>query len=304
MIYTLTLGPALDCYMTCQDFHIGKTNRAVEQKLIFGGKGVNVAVMLSRLGLPCVALGFVAGYMGEALRGYLQEEGVTDEMISLPKGQTRINLKFCMQGEETELNAPAPDIPDACMVELDKKLQTLNQGDILVLSGSIPPCLPKDTYARIMHRLQGSGVDVVVDAEGECLLSTLPYRPLFIKPNLPELSSISGREMEGFSNMEDIQTAAQALQAMGAQNVLVSMGRDGALMLTKEGACIYQAAVSVDVVQTVGAGDAMVAGFIKGLSHGYTEALRYGIAAGCATASTWGMAPSAKVLEIFQGLDS
>ncbi len=295
MIYTVTLNPSLDYHLHIERLTLGVTNRAHGESLTFGGKGINVSVILTRLGVPNLALGFVAGFTGDELCGRLTEAGLTHDMIRLDEGMTRINIKL-HAGDETEINAAGPVItPDALDVLLHK-LETMNRGDILVLSGSIPPSLPRDTYATIMARLAGKGICCVVDAEGDALTATLPYRPFLVKPNLRELSVWAGRELTAD---EDIVTAARDLQARGARNVLVSLGGRGAILLSEDGGCHAAVALGGEPVSTVGAGDSMVAGFLAGLPEGYENALRMGLAAGGATACAEGLGTREEILSLY-----
>lgn len=280
MIYTLTLNPALDHKLYLDELTLGSTNRAGRDTLIFGGKGINVSYVLSQLEIPNVALGFVAGFTGVALCRQLTDAGIRQDMIFLTEGLTRINVKLSAD-VETEINTCGPRITPEAMGALMRKLEDMSEGDILVLSGSIPPSLPRDTYATIMAALAGKGIRCVVDTEGEALTSTLPHRPFLVKPNLRELSLLSGTEL---TTDEDILSAARDLQARGAQNVLVSLGGRGAMLLDEYGGYVVSHALGGTPVNTVGAGDSMVAGFLAGVSEGYNQALRLGLAAGGATA--------------------
>lgn len=290
MIYTLTFNPALDYIMRLPVLREGETNRAASAEIQFGGKGINVSCVLAALGVESTALGFIAGFTGEALTAHLSASGIRTDFIPLPEGHTRINVKLkTPEGRfpETEINASGPAIPETCMDALIAKLDILTHGDTLVLAGSIPASLPRDTYSRILSRLTGRGIRFVVDAEGELLTDTLPYRPFLVKPNRAELEGIMGYTL---TTDTDLRNAAAHLQARGAQNVLVSLGGDGVLLLDEAGDCHRMAAPAVKVVNTVGAGDSMVAGFLAGICEGYDHALRLGLAAGSATASSVGLA--------------
>ncbi len=296
MIYTVTMNPSLDHHLHTESMTLGTTNRAHSESLAIGGKGINVSVILTRLGVSNVALGFVAGFTGDELCGRMTEAGLTHDMIRLEKGMTRINVK--LHGEdETEINAAGPVITAEAMESLIRKLETVNQGDTLVLSGSIPPSLPKDTYAAVMTRLAGKGIRFVVDAEGEALTATLSHHPFLIKPNLRELSMLAGREL---TTDEDIVVAARDLQARGARNVLVSLGGRGAILLTEDGGCHTADALGDKPISTVGAGDSMVAGFLAGLPEGYENALRMGLAAGGATACAEGLGTKEEILLLYR----
>lgn len=295
MIYTLTLNPALDYVMRLPSVKEGATNRAVSTDLQFGGKGVNVSLVLSELGVENTALGFAAGFTGAALTAYLTDRGIRADFISLPEGLTRINVKLkTPEGAhpETEINASGPAIPADCMDALYRKLDALTEGDTLVLAGSIPSSLPKDTYRAIMERLAGRGVRFAVDAEGALLTETLPFRPFLIKPNRAELEGIMGRELPTDTDLEE---AAAELQRRGAMNVLVSLGGDGALLLDENGEYHRAKALPVVPVNTVGAGDSTVAGFLAGVGRGYGYALKLAMACGGATAASEGTATEDRI---------
>ena len=291
MIYTLTLNPALDYALYLPAFSEGKTNRSVREQLDFGGKGINVSYVLHQLGEPTVALGFIAGFTGEALCAMLESEGVPCEFVRLEQGMTRINVKIKSE-KESEINAQGPDIPPEALDVLYARLDRLGKGDTLLLAGSVPATLPKDIYKMMLSRLEGKGIRFAVDAEGELLLNVLKYRPYLIKPNRAELCGLVGEELV---DDVDIERAARELQAMGAQNVLVSLGADGALLLDEQGVAHRAPAVGGKPVNTVGAGDSMVAGFLAGASMGYDFALRLGLAAGGATATSAGLATKKEI---------
>ena len=295
MIYTLTLNPALDYVMRLPSVKEGETNRAVSTDLQFGGKGVNVSLVLSELGVENTALGFAAGFTGAALTAYLTERGIRADFIPLPEGLTRINVKLkTPEGAypETEINAAGPNIPADCMDALYPKLDSLTEGDTLVLAGSIPSSLPKDTYRAIIERLAGRGIRFVVDAEGALLTETLPYRPFLIKPNRAELEGIMGRELP---TDNDLKEAAAEMQRRGAVNVLISLGGDGALLLDENGEYHRANALPVIPVNTVGAGDSTVAGFLAGVGFGYEYALKLAMACGGATAAGEGLATASLI---------
>ena len=300
MIYTVTFNPAIDYVMRLPALTPGKTNRTTAELVQFGGKGINVSCVLQELGVENTALGFVAGFTGEALAAYLDERGIHTEFIHLPEGLTRINVKVKtrQKGEkETEINAAGPAIPDTCFDALMTKLDTLTEGDTLVLAGSIPASLPKDTYSRILARLAGRGIRFVVDAEGDLLTAALPYRPFLIKPNRAELEGIVGRALP---TDDDLKEAAAELQRQGAVNVLISLGSEGALLLDEYGTAHRATAHSITPVNTVGAGDSMVAGFLAGVEHGYGYALKLGSACGSATAASEGLATRAMIEQLIQ----
>lgn len=284
MIYTLTFNPAIDYAMYVESFCEGVTNRSSHEVLYFGGKGINVSIMLSHLRNKNTALGFVAGFTGEALADAVKKAGVKTDFIKLKKGVTRINFK--LKGEtETEINAAGPDISEEDTEKLLRKLDRIKKGDTLILSGSVPPSMPKDIYATICERLSGRGIRFVADASRELLLQMLKYRPFVIKPNLQELEETLGRRLE---TDEDIIEGAKELRKMGAENVLVSLGKRGAVLVDSDGNVHKADAVGGKAVNTVGAGDSMLAGFLAGADKGFGYALRLALAAGGATAcSDW-----------------
>lgn len=282
MIYTVTFNPALDYVVRLPAFEPGAVNRTESEDIQLGGKGINVSCVLGQLGVQSVALGFVAGFTGEAVEAGLARRGVNADFIRLPEGLTRINVKI-KASVETEINGRGPAIPAEALEELFRKLDRLAAGDVLVLAGSIPASLPSDIYQRILARLAPKGVLCAVDATGELLVKVLPYKPFLIKPNNHELGEIFGRTL---STDEEIAECARLLQQKGARNVLVSMAGDGALLLDEGGNVHRLEAFKGKVKNSVGAGDSMVAGFVAGwLEKGdYAWALRLGSACGSATA--------------------
>jgi 1-phosphofructokinase len=295
MIYTVTFNPAIDYVMRLSVLRQGETNRTSTSDIQFGGKGINVSCVLRELGVENTALGFVAGFTGDALAEYLSTLGIRTDFIRLPEGNTRINVKLKTpegSAKETEINAAGPAIPNECLQALLAKLDTLTEGDTLVLAGSIPTSLPRDIYSRILARLAGRGIRFAVDAEGALLTAVLPYHPFLIKPNRTELEGIVGRVLP---TDDDLREAAANLQEMGAQNVLVSLGGDGALLLDEHGKFHRCPAHPITPVNTVGAGDSMVAGFLAGMDKGYDYALKLGLACGGATAGAEGLATAESI---------
>lgn len=288
MVYTVTFNPAVDYVMRAKRVEFGETNRSQSEEIYFGGKGINVSVVLQRLGIASTALGFVAGFTGVALEQALSEQGVTTDFVRLQKGFTRINVKL-KTDEETEINAKGPEISPEALEKLFTRLRTLQAGDTLVLAGSIPGSLPQDIYEKIMEMLAERKIRFVVDATNELLLRVLPYRPFLIKPNQQELGELFGEKL---SAEDEIVSAAQKLQKLGAQNVLVSRGKHGAMLAAQDGTVLWAKAAKGTMRNTVGAGDSMVAGFLYGWkqSGDYEYALRCGIAAGGATAFADGLA--------------
>ena len=301
MVYTVTLNPALDYVIHIEDFQTGEINRTQREEIQFGGKGINVSTVLTRLGVENTALGFLAGFTGQALAEGLRKNGIQTDFIWLMEGLTRINVKI-KAGEETELNGRGPVIPSAALDELFQKLDRLQSGDVLDLSGSIPASLPDDIYQQILRQLEGRGILTVVDAAGELLCAALSYRPFLIKPNHHELGEIFGQTPV---TDQELTACAKKLQKQGARNVLVSMAGEGSLLLDETGACHRLGVPRGTVRNSVGAGDSMVAGFLAGwLKTGdYETAHRMGAAAGSATAFSDGLATEAKVLALLDMLN-
>ena len=301
MIYTVTFNPAID-YVVRLDapLEIGQVNRACGEDCVLGGKGINVSGVLAHLGCPSVALGFVAGETGAWLERGLAAQGLHTDFVHLENGMTRINVKI-KAAQETELNGAGPDIPDEALHQLEEKLDGLTENDVLILAGSIPASLPQDVYERLLARLDGRGVRCVVDATRALLVNVLPYHPFLIKPNNHELGEIVGRKLH---TDEEIAAAARTLQEKGARNVLVSMAGDGALLLDEEGQTHRIGCPKGRVVNSVGAGDSMVAGFVAGYlqSGSYAQALRLGTACGSATAFRLGLATKEKIDELLAQL--
>ena len=297
MIYTVTFNPAID-YVVRLDapLEVGQVNRACGEDCVLGGKGINVSGVLAQLGCPSVALGFVAGETGAWLERGLAAQGLHTDFVHLENGMTRINVKI-KAAQETELNGAGPDIPDEALHQLEEKLDSLTENDVLILAGSIPASLPQDVYERLLARLDGRGVRCVVDATRALLVNVLPYHPFLIKPNNHELGEIVGRKLH---TDEEIAAAARTLQEKGARNVLVSMAGDGALLLDEEGQTHRIGCPKGRVVNSVGAGDSMVAGFVAGYlqSGSYAQALRLGTACGSATAFSLGLATKEKIDEL------
>ncbi|MBD9121531.1 MAG: 1-phosphofructokinase [Ruminococcaceae bacterium] len=296
MIYTVTFNPAIDYVVELVSFNIGEINRTTREYMNLGGKGVNVSRVLTNLEVPNVALGFVAGFTGDALRTGLERMGVKTDFISLEEGNTRINVNI--KGvEETDINARGPEIPNSAIDELFKKLDNLQSGDTLVLAGSIPTSLPNDMYERIMERLYGKGIRFVVDATRDLLVKSLKYEPFLIKPNNHELGEIFGLEL---TKDNEIIYYARELKKQGAKNVLISMAGDGAILVDENDVAHKIGTPKGKVKNSVGAGDSMVAGFCAGyLEKGdYKYALRMGTAAGSASAFSESLATKQEVIDL------
>ena len=300
MIYTVTFNPSLDYVVQVEHFQGDAVNRTSEEHVYPGGKGNNVAVIASNLGMKSRALGFKAGFTGAAMEQMLQEFGCDTDFIALEEGVTRINVKV-KSDDEFEINGQGPRIPDEKIRQLYEKLDALESGDVLVLSGSIPNTLPDDMYERIMERLAGTSVRISVDATKDLLMNVLKYHPFLIKPNNHELGEMFGVTLE---SDDEIAEYARKLQEMGARNVLVSMAGDGAILVTEDGSVLKQLPPAGEVVNSVGAGDSMVAGFLAGYlkTGSYEEALKLGTAAGSATAFTSWLADAGTVGELYKKL--
>ncbi|MEE1536080.1 MAG: 1-phosphofructokinase [Ruminococcus sp.] len=299
MIYTVTFNPAIDYIVHTGTMQVGQVNRSQGEELYFGGKGINVSFVLHELGLPSKALGFVAGFTGAAIEAGIQEQGIATDFVHLDSGFSRINVKI-KSGEETELNGQGPNISEAAVAELFEKLNQLQDGDILILAGSIPNTMPADSYEKILAHLSDKKIKVVVDATKDLLLNVLPYHPFLIKPNNHELGELFGVTLH---SIEEIATYAKKLQEMGAQNVLISMAGDGALLIDETGKQHVCGVCKGTVKNSVGAGDSMVAGFVAGSMHGdYEAALKLGTAAGGATAFSEGLAQRAEIERLLQQL--
>jgi 1-phosphofructokinase len=297
MIYTVTFNPAIDYVVMADKIRPGEVNRANEEKMYFGGKGINVSVVLNELGIKSRALGFVAGFTGEAIENGLASQGIETGFVRMRNGFSRINVKI-KSDEETELNGRGPDIPDDAVAELFERLEMIEDGDTLVLAGSIPPSLPSDIYEKILARLKDREIKTVVDATKDLLLNVLKYHPFLVKPNNHELGEMFGVKLE---TTEQIAEYAGKLRDMGARNVLVSMAGDGALLLDENGKIHICGVCKGTVKNSVGAGDSMVAGFIAGSEKGdYEYALKLGTACGGATAFSEGLAKKDDIFRLLE----
>lgn len=282
MIFTVTFNPSLDYIVRVDEMRLGTINRTNYEQLLPGGKGINVSIVLGNLGHPSRALGFSAGVTGVALEKLLADAGVDADLVHVKEGFTRINAKV-KAVEETELNCQGPRIAPEDVDALFSKLDVLGQDDTLVISGSVPNTLPSDMYEQVMERLAGRGVRIVVDAERDLLTRALPYRPFLVKPNNHELGDIFGVTLK---TRDEVVPYARRMQEMGAQNVLVSMAGEGGVLVAADGQVYQSPAAKGTVVNSVGAGDSCVAGFLAGLMEtgSYQTAFRMGLAAGSASA--------------------
>ncbi|MCI5952741.1 MAG: 1-phosphofructokinase [Anaerostipes sp.] len=300
MIYTVTFNPAIDYVVKVDHLTLGMVNRTAQEDIYYGGKGINVSIVLKNLGIQSTALGFVAGFTGKEISDGVAATGVSSDFITLREGMSRINVKIKSQ-EESEINGQGPMIHDDELEELYKKLDEIKDGDILVLAGSIPNTLPEDIYEKIMARLQEKDIRIVVDATKDLLLNVLKYHPFMIKPNNHELGEMFGVVLK---NNDEIIHYAKELQKRGARNVLISMAGDGAILVTEDGETHISATPKGTVKNSVGAGDSMVAGFIAGyLQKGtYENALKMGIATGSASAFSEGLATKEAVEELLSNM--
>lgn len=283
MIYTVTLNPAIDYVVTMDQLKEGTVNRVLTEEFYPGGKGINVSQILNEHQAPNIALGFISGFTGMFIEDSLRQKGIKPDFISLKQGYSRINLKAKTPTEETEINGQGPTVTSKELEEFYLKLDQLKSGDILILAGSLVPGLPEDFYEQIMKKLESKQIKVIVDATKNTLLNTLKYQPFLIKPNHHEIAELFEVKIETTS---ELLMYGQKLKDMGAQNVLISMGGQGAILLAADGE-IYQSNVPIGTVKnSVGAGDSMVAGFTAGYlqSEDYAEALKLGAASGSATA--------------------
>ncbi len=296
MIYTVTFNPAIDYVVRTSFVQIGETNRSEKEEIYYGGKGINVSWVLNELGIPSVALGFVAGFTGAAIEQGVRAAGLQTDFIHLESGFSRINVKI-KAGEETEINGRGPHISESEIEALTEKLNRLEDGDTLVLAGSIPPTLPSDMYERILARLEDRKIRFVVDATGDVLRATLRFKPYLVKPNKQELEEFFGVTLR---TKEELAEYARRMQELGARNVLVSLGADGAILVAENGELYTHAAFEGTLCNSVGAGDSMVAGFLAGMQRGdYETALRLGTAAGSATAFAEGLASKEEIEALY-----
>lgn len=298
MIYTVTFNPSLDYIVSVDDFKIGLTNRTSSELLLPGGKGINVSTVLMNLGIESTALGFIAGFTGEEVVRRLEKMGVKNGFIQIDEGFTRINLKL-KSIDGMEINGMGPAISDEKVQMLMDKLDMLGEGDVLFLSGSIPTSMPDDAYQKIMERLEGRGVQIVVDATKDLLMNVLPYHPFLIKPNNHELGEIFGVEL---TTRESVIPYAKKLQEKGAVNVLVSMAGEGAVLVAADGKCYDAPAPKGELINSVGAGDSMVAGFMAGYmeKQDYKYAFYMGVASGSASAFSENLATKPEIEAVYR----
>ncbi|MCH4178411.1 MAG: 1-phosphofructokinase [Megasphaera sp.] len=301
MIYTVTFNPSLDYVVHMKKFLIGDINRAEQEMIYPGGKGINVSMVLGNLHIDTKALGFIAGFTGREIERLSRENGVHCDFITLDEGYSRINMKISA-GEETAVNGMGPHIPQKEIQALLNQIDNIQEGDSLVLAGSIPADIPDDIYEQILKRFEGRQIKIVVDATGDLLKKVIKYKPFLIKPNNFELGELFGAILH---TDEEIIICAKQLQAMGARNVLVSLGSDGALLLGEDGKTYRMQSPNGKLVNSVGAGDSMVAGFLAGFETSggdLHEALKMGVSAGSASAFHEWLATEDDIKEIYAQL--
>ena len=298
MIYTVTFNPSLDYIVSVEDFKLGMTNRTATERMLPGGKGINVSIVLRQLGLDNTALGFVAGFTGEEIIRNLKEYGIQADFIRIPAGISRINVKM-KNIDGTEINGMGPEISPDKMEELMAQLEQLSQGDVLVLAGSIPKSMPDDIYRLILKRMESKKIMAVVDATGDLLMNVLPYHPFLIKPNNHELGELFDVSI---TTREQVVPYAKKLQERGAANVLVSMGGQGAVLVSETGEVYMAEAPAGELKNSVGAGDSMVAGFVTGwiTRRDYEYAFRMGVSTGSASAFSENLTTRAEAEEVMK----
>lgn len=298
MIYTVTFNPSLDYIVSVDDFKLGLTNRTSSELMLPGGKGINVSIVLKNLGIQSTALGFMAGFTGKEIARRLEEEGVASDFIQIEEGISRINLKL-KSIDGTEINGSGPKIPKEKVEELMKRLNTMKEGDVLFLAGSIPASMPDDIYSRIMKELKDKGIMIVVDATRDLLMNVLEYRPFLIKPNNHELGEIFEVTLK---TREDVIPYGRKLQEKGARNVLISMAGEGAVLVAEDGQVFEKPAPKGTLVNGVGAGDSMVAGFMAGWmeKQDHEYAFHMGISAGSASAFSENLATREEIQAVYE----
>lgn len=301
MIYTVTFNPSLDYIVSVEDFKLGLTNRTVGETMTPGGKGINVSILLHNLGYDSTAFAYAAGFTGEEIKNRVEKLGIHTEFIQIPEGFSRINLKL-KSIDGTEINGMGPEISKEKTEELLARLKRLDEGDILVLAGSIPASMPDSIYADIMEMLQGRGIRIVVDATKDLLKNVLKFHPFLVKPNNHELGELYGVELR---RREEVVPYAKKLQEEGAQNVLVSMAGEGAVLVAEDGAVYMSEAPKGKLVNGVGAGDSMVAGFIAGWleEQSAQKAFKMGLAAGSASAFSENLATKEEIEAVYAAME-
>ncbi len=300
MIYTLTYSPSIDYLVFLEELELGKLNMMKKDAIFYGGKGVNVSQVLWGLGIENTALGFVAGFTGQEIEEGLERLGCRTDFVHLREGHSRINIKVKAR-EESEINAVGPRVDEQSLDILSEKLSKIEKNDMFVLAGRTPRGVPEDMFARLLEKLPYRETKVIVDTTGQMLLNLLPYRPFLIKPNLNELSELFNENFSP-SDKDQLTWAANKLQDKGARNVLISLASEGAMLVTEEGRVYSRKAPNGVVVNSVGAGDSMVAGFIAGYldKQNYEDAFAMGLAAGSASAFQEGLAKGDEILQLYR----
>lgn len=301
MIYTVTFNPSLDYIISVKDFELGKTNRTTGEQIMAGGKGINVSTVLKNLGIENVALGFVAGFTGKQIEKMVEENGIQADFITLDQGCSRINVKM-KDFDGTEINGIGPVIDEKAIEQLMNQLNALKEGDMLVLAGSIPNGMKDSIYRDIMSELHGKGIEFVVDATKDLLLNVLEFHPFLVKPNNHELGEIFGVEL---TTRESVVPYAKKMQEMGARNILVSMGGKGAVLLDERKQVHMLPAPKGNLINAVGAGDSMVAGFIAGWmeKNDYYHGFKMGVSAGSASAFSELLATKEEIKNVFESIE-
>lgn len=298
MIYTITFNPALDYIMVVPSCRSGEVNRTESEKIMAGGKGINVSIVLNNMGVENTALGFISGFTGGAIENILADMNCKTDFIKLDNGFSRINVKI-KSDTETEINGQGPDISDDAVKKLYEKLDSLNDGDTLVLAGSIPSSLSDSIYCEIMDYLKDKKLNIVVDATKDLLVNVLKYKPFLVKPNNHEIGEIFGVELK---TRGEVVPYAKKMQEMGAKNVLVSMAGEGAVFVGENGEVYESEAPKGKLVNSTGAGDSMVAGFLAGYmeKQDFMYALKMGLSAGSASAFSENLATKEEILNVFK----
>ena len=298
MIYTITFNPAIDYVIKIENFIPGKINKSKEEYIFPGGKGINVSIVLKTLGQEATAMGFIAGFVGKEIEEQVQKYGVKTDFIKIENDNSRINIKILEETQETAINAKGPHIEEKYLELLYKKLERIEDKDTLVLSGSVPNGISSNIYETICQKLKNKNIKIIVDSTGELLLKTLKYKPYLIKPNQQELEEIFNTKIV---NKDQALEYAKKLQEKGAQNVIISMGSKGAVLLDENGYSYKINALNTEeAINTVGAGDSMVAGFLAGHEqfNNYEKALQMGVAAATATTNTLFLATKDKIEDV------
>ena len=301
MIYTVTLNPALDYTINIKRLILNQINTSQNEHIYPGGKGINVSIILKRLGVDSVVLGFISGFVGEEIKRLVEAQEIETDVINLKSENSRINVKILEENEETAINSRGPSVNYKHIEELYQKLDTLKKDDILVLSGSIPKGIDEDIYERICEKIKNKNVKIVVDSTNDLLLNTLKYKPFLIKPNHHELGEIFNVQIV---NQNQAIEYAKKLQQKGARNVLVSMGSDGSVLLDENGNTYKKDVIkNKKAINTVGAGDSMVAGFLAGYLkfENYEKALNLGISSATATVNSVYLGTKDEIIEYFNG---